>query len=88
MGNAFSEDGLRWTFTGTSWSNRVRLVDAATRRPYTYRFSRRERPHLLFDARGTIQALTTGVQFGAHSPLYVAGEDACYTLLQPVRKRT
>ena len=51
-----------------------------------YRFSRRERPHLLFDAGGAIVALTTGVQFGAHAPTSFAGEDACYTLLQPVRR--
>ena len=51
-----------------------------------YRFSRRERPHLVFDSRGAIVALVTGVQFGAHAPTSVDGEDACYTLLQPVRR--
>ena len=61
-------------------------VDGAS--SYEYRFSRRERPHLVFDARGAITALTTGVQFGRHSPTSVAGEDACYTLLQPVRTST
>ena len=82
-GHAYSEDGRRWTFTGTSWSNRVTLLEGDGGE-YVYRFSRRERPHLVFDALGAISALTTGVQFGAHSPRYVAGEDACYTLLQSV----
>ena len=85
-GHAFSEDGVQWTFGGTAWSNRVSLIDAATRAPFEYSFSRRERPHLVFDAHGTIVALTTGVQFGDHSPTYRKGEDACYTLLQPVRR--
>lgn len=87
-GHAFSADGLSWTFSGTAWSNRVPL--RATRGaapPRLYRFSRRERPHLVFDEDGEIAALTTAVQFGRHSPTYVAGEDACFTLLQPVRRR-
>ena len=84
-GHAFSEDGVAWTFGGTAFSNLVRIAAAPHDAPYEYRFSRRERPHLLFDAHGAIQALTTGVQFGRHSPTSVAGEDACYTLLQPVR---
>ena len=101
-GHAFSVDGERWTFTGTAWSNRVRFVgDAAGADKdqmmtgaaahggadaFEYRFSRRERPHLLFDKHGSIIALTTGVQYGAHAPTSVKGEDACFTLLQPVRR--
>ena len=78
-GHAFSQDGERWTFTGTAWSNRVRFTTGAE-----YRFTRRERPSLLFDAQGAITALSTGVQLKGRK--YVAGEDACYTLLQPVRR--
>ena len=82
-GHAFSEDGEVWTFTGTAWSNLVPLSDAKGAL-FQYRFSRRERPHIMFDARGRIVVLTTGVQFGQHSPTAIAGEDACYTMLQPV----
>ena len=85
-GHAFSEDGREWTFTGTAWSNAVELRGdepwTATR---SYRFSRRERPHLVFARDGlTIAALATGVQYGEGSPVYAAGRDACFTLLQPV----
>ena len=88
-GHAYSVDGLtNWTFSGTAWSNRVTLFaeDQPIPAMRPYRFSRRERPHLVFDKEGQITALTTAVQFGEHSPLYVPGEDACYTLLQPVRR--
>ena len=74
---------VAWTFTGTSWSNRV-LLRPAGGAPYLYRFSRRERPHLVFGRDGAIEALTTGVQFGSRSPISVEGEDACYTQLQRV----
>jgi hypothetical protein len=83
-GHAFSEDGLSsWTFTGTSWSNKVRFDGRGA-----YRFSRRERPHLVFahpDDPFAPTALTTGVQYGEGSPMYAPGEDACFTLLQPVK---
>lgn len=54
-----------------------------------YEFSRRERPHLLFtDPRNPhrITGLTTGVMYGPSAPITppAGGEDACYTLLQPV----
>ena len=82
-GHAFSVDGIAWTFTGTSWSNKVAFADGSG----AYTFSRRERPHLVFgDAAHPhrITALTTGVQYGAGSPVYAKGQDACFTLLQPV----
>ena len=53
----------------------------------TYYFSRRERPHLVFGDPSDphkVTGLTTGVQYGPHSPISVPGEDACYTLFQPV----
>ena len=65
----------------------VALLPAPLPRARRYTFSRRERPHLVFgDARdpSRITHLSTGVQFGTHSPVYMPGEDACYTLLQPV----
>lgn len=49
-------------------------------------FSRRERPHLIFgdlSAGGKITHLSTGVQFGPE-PYYSPGQDACFTLVQPV----
>mmetsp|Transcript_29306 Transcript_29306/g.87658 ORF Transcript_29306/g.87658 Transcript_29306/m.87658 type:complete len:381 (+) Transcript_29306:328-1470(+) len=81
--HAWSIDGKNWTFGGTAWSNRVPFVAAGG--VELYRFSRRERPHFVFDADGSIVALTTGVRYSAHSPAQPDGEDACYTLLQPVR---
>ena len=81
-GHAFSVDGRNWTFTGTAWSNVVEFTDGSS-----YIFSRRERPHLVFgDSRDPfrISALTTGVQYGTGSPVALPGEDACYTLYQPV----
>ena len=81
-GHSYSEDGETWVFTGTSWGNRVRFTDGTE-----YKFSRRERPHFVFgDPQDPfkITALTTGVQFGTHAPVSVAGEDATYTLLQTV----
>ena len=96
-GHAWSLDGWQWTLTGTAWGNTVVFLDevagessvgdGSNVKTSSYSFSRRERPHLVFaDPTDpfTITALTSGVQFGAHSPISVSGEDACYTLLQPV----
>lgn len=79
-GHAYSQDGLQWTFTGAAWGNTVEFGDGTS-----YSFSRRERPHLVFDASATIVGLTTGVQFGKTSPVSIDGEDSCYTLYQPVK---
>ena len=78
-GHAYSVDGKSWTFTGTSWSNRVTFSDGSK-----YAFSRRERPHLIVRG-GSIVALTTSVQYGIGAPISLDGEDASYTLLQKVR---
>lgn len=82
-GHAFSVDGTRnWTFTGTAWSNTVHFEDGTS-----YAFSRRERPHLIFADKSDpfrITGLSTGVQYGSGSPIARAGEDACFTLVQPV----
>ena len=48
---------------------------------------RRERPHLLFDARGYITHLTNGVQpppTATHAPPAGYMNDYTYTLVQPV----
>lgn len=83
--HAFSADGVSWEFGGTAWGNRVEFLGGSS--VASYAFSRRERPHFVFgDPRAPrrITALTTGVQYGPGSPLARPGEDACYTLLQPV----
>merc|ERR1711957_1046366 len=85
-GHAYSVDGYNWTFTGTSWNNTVTYVDGANRLS-RYAFSRRERPHVAFGdpmQPFRITHLSTGVQFGEGSPVSLPGQDACYTLLQPV----
>ena len=79
-GHAYSVDGAQWTFTGTSWGNKVEWIGGGS-----YSFSRRERPHLAFDRALNVVALTTGVQYGEGSPIAKSGQDACYTLLQPVK---
>ena len=83
-GHAFSVDGIHnWTFTGTAWSSTVLFEDGTS-----YAFSRRERPHLVFANASNpfqITALSTGVQYGAGSPIAREGEDACYTLIQGVK---
>ena len=81
--HAYSTDGISWTFTGTAWGNTVHFDDGSS-----YAFSRRERPHFIFGDPGsptTITHLSTGVQYGPHAPISVDGEDATFTLLQPVR---
>eukprot|EP00937_MAST-01D_sp_MAST-1D-sp2_P004368 g4368.t1 len=91
-GHAYSEPPYTdWVFTGTSWSNEVRFAGGGEEgggADEAYRFSRMERPHLVFgDAQQPrrITGLTAGVQFGAAAPLSVPGQDACYTLFQPVQ---
>lgn len=86
-GHAFSVNSLNWTFTGTAWNNTVTYVDESDELTY-YPFSRRERPHVIFgDAAQPfkITHLSTGVQYGEGSPIYADGQDACYTVVQPVR---
>jgi len=81
-GHAWSLDGRQWTLAGTARFSTVPITD---RGPCS--FSRRERPHLVFaDPKDEFAstALTSGVQFGAHPPTSVAGDDACYTLFRPV----
>ena len=76
-GHAWSEDGIEWVFSGTSWNNTVAFVDGGS-----FTFSRMERPHLIFgnpSAPYDPTHLTTGVQFGSGE----LGSDACMTLLQP-----
>jgi len=59
-GHAFSTDGASWTYTGTAYGNAANYSDGSWQV-----FQRRERPHLLFDARGLPVALSNGVQYSA-----------------------
>ena len=83
-GHAYSVNGLWWTFTGTSWSNRVVYLNGSM-----YAFSRRERFHFGFLHRGkTIAAFTTSIQYGKGAPVSLDGEDASYPLPRKVTFRS
>eukprot|EP01065_Artemidia_motanka_P041135 TRINITY_DN5279_c2_g1_i1.p1 TRINITY_DN5279_c2_g1~~TRINITY_DN5279_c2_g1_i1.p1 ORF type:complete len:514 (+),score=143.63 TRINITY_DN5279_c2_g1_i1:56-1543(+) len=87
-GHAFSADGITWTYSGVAWGNAtarqqgnvVTFKDGST-----FRYTRRERPHLIFDASGEISALSTSAQYGTGTNPGIPGDngDACYTLVQP-----
>ena len=54
--------------------------------PSSVSFQRR--PHLVFGDGSQpfkITGVTSGVQYGEGSPIAEAGQDACYTLYQPVQ---
>ncbi|CAH1787739.1 unnamed protein product [Owenia fusiformis] len=73
-GHAFSPDGINWQYGGRAFGNKVQFTDGTE-----FEFTRRERPHFVFDKDGvTPLALTSGAQYGGKY------NDACYTLLQPV----
>ena len=52
-----------------------------------FRFTRRERPHLIFHANESISHLITAAQYGEGKNPGAQGDngDASYTLVQPVR---
>ena len=88
-GHAFSPDGASWTYTGVAWGpattteqgDVVQFTDGTS-----FRFTRRERPHLVFREDGTISHLTSAAQYGDGKIPGQIGDngDACYTLVQPV----
>ena len=83
--------GKTWTYTGVAYGNatsatRGNVVDWAG--GGSFRFTRRERPHLIFDADGRVSHLITAAQYGrAQTPGGGANGDACYTLIQPVAQK-
>ena len=83
-GHGHSRDGLTWTFSAVApYSNNVTFTDGKT-----VSMQRRERPHLVFDAKGYISHLANGVQPPptlAKRPPAGAQNDYVYTLLQPVK---
>ena len=89
-GHAFSRDGVtNWVYGGVAWGptttrqqgDLVEFEDGTS-----VRFTRRERPHLVFRADGTISHLTSAAQYGVGTNPGQAGDngDACFTLVQPV----
>lgn len=73
--HAFSEDGVAWTSSGWAYGNAVNFTDGGS-----FAFSRRERPHPVIDANGTLLGISTGAQFGGPFG------DATFTLFQPVER--
>eukprot|EP01084_Bolivina_argentea_P227851 384905_1 len=74
-GHAYSLDGMNWTYSGLAYTSYVEFEDGTN-----FIFSRRERPHLIFDNdKCTPIALTTGSQYGGQFG------DATYTSLQPIK---
>eukprot|EP01083_Nonionella_stella_P050459 134207_1 len=74
--HAYSKDGINWIYAGSSYGNFVTFMDNTN-----FAFTRRERPHFIFDDDGcTPIALTNGAQYGGKY------HDATYTLLQPIAR--
>ena len=82
-GHAFSSDGVAWTFSDVSpYSNVLNFTDGGA-----VALQRRERPHLAFDSRGYILALSTSAQpppTADKAPPPGFQNDYCFTSIQPV----
>ena len=88
-GHAFSRNGLDWTYSGVAWGNVsstrqgnvVHFTDGGS-----FRYTRRERPHVVFNHEGEMSHLITAAQYGFGKNPGTSGDngDACYTLLQPI----
>ncbi len=77
-GHAFSVDGLTWTWSGLCFDNNVTYQDGTG-----VAYLSRQRPHFVFqDGSAAPVGLTNGVVYKDAS---TAGDDACFTLFQPVR---
>ena len=97
-GHAFSRDGFDWTYTGVAWGDALgryntpagQGADIKFDDGSTIRFTRVERPHLIFAGRqfrGDPTHLITSAQYGPGTDPGTGAhnDDACYTLIQPVR---
>eukprot|EP00937_MAST-01D_sp_MAST-1D-sp2_P007456 g7456.t1 len=82
-GHAFSQDGAAWTFSNiVPYTNVVNFTDGGS-----VALQRRERPHLVFDDRGFIVALTSAAQpppTAAKAPPPSFQNDYTFTSIQPV----
>jgi hypothetical protein len=88
-GLAYSANGVVWHYAdlaGTAYTPVVQWDEASG--GGSYRFARRERPHLLIDRGGHVVGLTNGVQYSWVGQARGGMNDATYTLLQPVRTVT
>ena len=89
-GHAFSRDGKTWIYGGLAWgpsASREQGDIVAFKGGGSFRFTRRERPHLVFREDGTISHLATAAQYGlGKNPGEAANNgDASFTLVQPVQ---
>jgi hypothetical protein len=91
-GHAFSRDGRNWQYSGVAWGdaehphlNAVRYTDGTN-----FSFTRRERPHFVFDGRGAPALLTSAAQYGLGKNPGPMGDngDASFTMVQPIRQVT
>ena len=89
-GHAYSTNGVDWEYTGVAWgdpfdSKRGNVVTYAD--GHTFRFTRRERPHLIFADDGSPSHLITAAQYGTGSNPGATGDngDASFTLVQAIR---
>jgi len=98
-GHAFSRDGWTWTYTGVSWGNPLSRYNTAQGQGTlitfqdgsTIKFTRVERPHFVFSGRqlrGDPIYITNSAQYGMGTDPGSGSknDDACYTLVQPIKQ--
>jgi len=105
-GHAFSRDGWEWTYSGVCYGNATARyntdegqgADVKFEEGDTFKFTRLERPHLLFqdgndgkfdgpgELRGDGKYLINAAQYGMGKDpgTGAQNDDACYTLVQPI----
>ena len=87
-GHAFSRDGREWTYGGVAWGDaeHPRKTAVAFDDGTNYTFTRLERPHLIFDAKGAPTHLVNAAQYGGGKDPGTTGDngDASYTLVRPI----
>ena len=89
-GHGFSRDGRTWEYGGVAWGSAehplgqpVKFTDGIDTS-----FTRREEPHLVFNANGLPAALTNAAQYGQGREATAKGDngDASYTMIQPLQQ--
>ena len=73
-GHAFSKDGINWIYSGVAYTNTIQYDNGES-----FTFSRRERPHLVFDTKDGC----TPVLLSTSAEYY---EDATFTFVQPIKQ--